>query len=75
MRDSERITILSGVEVNILKDGSLDLENSILKEFDIVGAAIHSHFSISKEEQTKRLITAMYNPHVDILFYPTCRII
>ena len=38
MRDSERITILSGVEVNILKDGSLDLENSILKEFDIVGA-------------------------------------
>jgi DNA polymerase (family 10) len=75
MRDSERITILSGVEVNILKDGSLDLENSILKEFDIVGAAIHSHFSISKEEQTKRLITAMYNPHVDILFHPTCRII
>lgn len=75
MRDSERITILSGVEVNILKDGSLDLENSILKEFDIVGAAIHSHFSISKEEQTNRLITAMYNPHVDILFHPTCRII
>ena len=75
MRDSERITILSGVEVNILKDGSLDLENSILEEFDIVGAAIHSHFSISKEEQTKRLITAMYNPHVDILYHPTCRII
>ena len=75
MRHNERITILSGVEVNILKDGSLDLENSILKEFDIVGAAIHSHFSLSKEEQTKRLITAMYNPHVDILFHPTCRII
>ncbi|MGG6459966.1 MAG: DNA polymerase/3'-5' exonuclease PolX [Candidatus Eiseniibacteriota bacterium] len=75
MGDNKRINILSGVEVNILKDGSLDLENNILREFDIVGAAVHSHFSLSKEEQTKRLITAMYNPHVDIIFHPTCRII
>jgi DNA polymerase (family 10) len=69
------ITILTGVEVNILKDGSLDLENNILMEFDIVGAAVHSHFSLSKEEQTKRLVSAMYNPNVDILFHPTCRVI
>jgi DNA polymerase (family X) len=69
------ITILTGVEVNILKDGSLDLENNILKEFDIVGAAVHTNFFLSKEEQTNRLVSTMYNPNVDILFHPTCRVI
>jgi DNA polymerase (family 10) len=75
MKGSQRITILAGVEANILKDGRLDLENDVLKEFDIVGAAIHSHFGLSREEQTERLISAMNNPYVDILFHPTCRII
>lgn len=70
-----RTRVLWGVELEILKDGSLDLENGILSEFDIVGAAIHSHFSLSKQEQTKRIISAMYNSKVDILFHPTCRII
>jgi DNA polymerase (family 10) len=70
---NEGIEILRGVEVNILKDGNLDLENNILKEFDIVGAAIHANFSLSKEQQTNRLVSAMYNPNVDILFHPTCR--
>ena len=74
-KQNGRITILTGVEVNILKDGSLDLENNILMEFDIVGAAVHSHFSLSKEEQTKRVVSAMYNRNVDILFHPTCRVI
>jgi DNA polymerase (family X) len=69
------IRILTGVEVNILKDGSLDLENNILKEFDIVGAAVHTNFFLSKEEQTNRLVSTMYNPNVDILFHPTCRVI
>jgi len=69
------ITILRGVEANILKDGNIDLENNVLTEFDIVGAAIHSYFSLPKEEQTKRLISAMSNPNVDILFHPTSRII
>ena len=68
-----KITILAGVEVNILKDGRLDLENNILKEFDVVGAAIHSHFSLPKKEQTKRVTSAMYNSHVDIIFHPTGR--
>lgn len=72
---NESMVILRGVEVNILKDGRLDLENDTLKEFDIVGAAIHANFSLSKEEQTNRLLSAMYNPNVDILFHPTCRII
>jgi len=68
-----KLTILTGVEVNILKDGSLDLENNILKEFDVVGAAIHSHFSLPKNEQTKRITSAMHNSHVDIIFHPTGR--
>jgi DNA polymerase (family X) len=75
LKHNEGVTVLSGVEVNILKDGSLDLDNNILKEFDIVGAAVHSYFSLPKEEQTKRLVSAMYNPNIDILFHPTCRII
>lgn len=45
------IRILTGVEVNILKDGSLDLENNILKEFDIVGAAVHSNFFCQKRNR------------------------
>jgi DNA polymerase (family X) len=69
------IKVLKGVEVNILKDGSLDLKNNILKEFDVVGASIHSYFNLPREEQTKRLISAMYNPHVDIIYHPTGRII
>jgi DNA polymerase (family X) len=75
LKPNEGITILSGVEVNILKDGSLDLDNNILKEIDVVGAAVHSYFSLSKEKQTERLVSAMYNPNIDILFHPTCRVI
>lgn len=75
VKQNGEIRILTGVEVNILKDGSLDLENNILKEFDIVGAAVHSNFFLSKEEQTNRLVSTMYNPNVDILFHPTCRVI
>jgi histidinol phosphatase-like PHP family hydrolase len=49
------------VEVNIHKDGSLDLENNILKDLDVVGAAIHSHFSLPKKEQS------FFNIHFDIV--------
>jgi DNA polymerase (family X) len=69
----DKIIILTGVEVNILKDGKLDLENNILKGIDVVGAAIHSHFSLPKKEQTERLVSAMYNSDVDIIFHPTGR--
>ena len=54
MRDSERITILRGVEVNILKDGSLDLENSILKEFDIVGSLPFTHIFLYRKRNKPR---------------------
>jgi DNA polymerase (family X) len=67
--------IFSSAEVNILKDGSLDIPNNILDKLDIVGAAIHSNFSLPIEDQTDRLIKATMNPSVDIIFHPTGRII
>ncbi len=65
--------ILTGAEVNIMKDGSLDIDNRVLAQLDVVGAAVHSHFRLSREEQTKRVIRAMENPHVDIIFHLTGR--
>ncbi len=67
--------ILTGAEVNIAKDGSLDINDETLGTLDVVGAAIHSHFKLSREEQTKRIIRAMENPHVDIIFHLTTRMI
>lgn len=67
--------ILKSAEINILKDGSLDIKDKMLKKLDIVSIAVHSNFKMSKVEMTKRIITAMKNPHVNILFHPTGRII
>ena len=67
------ITILKGVELNILKDGSLDIAASALCKLDFVGAAVHSYFDMNKEEMTKRVIKAIENPNLDILLHPTGR--
>ncbi|HEX6646897.1 MAG TPA: DNA polymerase/3'-5' exonuclease PolX [Nitrososphaeraceae archaeon] len=73
--NNKHFRILSSAEVNILKDGSLDISNNVLDKLDIVGAAIHSHFSLPIELQTARLICAAQNPSIDIIFHPTGRII
>jgi DNA polymerase (family 10) len=67
--------ILAGAEVNILKDGTLDINDSALAALDIVGASVHSHFNLPKKEQTERIIRAIENPQVDILYHPTGRLI
>jgi DNA polymerase (family X) len=67
--------ILSSAEVNIQKDGSLDIPNNILDRLDIVGAAIHSNFALPVDVQTDRLIKAARNPSVDVIFHPTGRVI
>lgn len=67
------IKILKGIEVDILRDGKLDLKDEALRKLDVVGASIHSSFSLTKEEQTRRVIRAIENPNVDILFHPTGR--
>jgi len=65
--------ILSGAEVIIMKDGSLDIANNVLDKLEVVGAAIHSNFSQPIEVQTDRLIKAAQNSSVDIIFHPTGR--
>jgi DNA polymerase (family 10) len=65
--------VLSGAEVNIRKDGSLDVADAALAKLDVVGAAVHTYFHQGRAEMTRRLIRAMENPHVDILFHPTAR--
>jgi DNA polymerase (family 10) len=68
-------TILCGTEVDILKDGSIDFPNEVLETLDIVTASIHSGFSQSRETMTKRIITALENPYVDVLNHPTGRLL
>ena len=65
--------ILSAAEVNIMKDGSLDIPNNVLDKLDIVGGAIHSNFLLPIEVQTDRLLKALENPSIDIIFHPTGR--
>lgn len=67
--------VLKGTECDIMKDGSPDLNDKALAALDFVGISIHSHFNLSRTEQTKRVITAMEHPHTDILMHPTCRVI
>jgi DNA polymerase (family 10) len=68
-------TILKGIEVDILKDGSLDLPDSSLAKLDIVVAAVHSYFDLPRKEQTERVLRALENRHVSILAHPTGRLI
>ncbi len=70
-----KIKILTGAEVNILPDGSLDISDEVLKILDFVGASVHSHFNLDRYSQTKRIIKAMQNPNVDCIFHLTTRII
>ena len=69
------IMILKGAEVNILKDGSLDIKDEVLAKLDVVGVSVHSLFKMSKKDMTERIVRAINNPHVDILFHPTGRLI
>jgi len=69
------IRVLKGAEVNINKDGTLDIDDETLAALDVVGVAVHSHFNLPRAEMTARIVRAMQNPHADILFHPTGRVI
>ncbi|MBU0686307.1 MAG: DNA polymerase/3'-5' exonuclease PolX [Candidatus Margulisbacteria bacterium] len=69
------ITILKGAEVDILPDGTLDYSNEVLKEMDIVLAAVHSRFKMPEKEMTDRICKALKNKYVKILTHPTGRLI
>jgi DNA polymerase (family 10) len=70
-----KIKILKGTECDILKDGSLDLDDETLAQLDVVGVSVHSFFTLTRAEQTARVKRAISNPNVDIFFHPTGRII
>ncbi len=69
------ITLLKGIEVDILEDGSLDLPDDILGRLDLVVGAVHSHFQLSRARQTERILRAMDHPHFSILAHPSGRLI
>jgi len=73
--ESVKLRILKSAEVNIKKDGSLDLADDALAKMDFAGASVHSHFELSVKEQTKRLIKAIEHPLVDIIFHPSARML
>ncbi len=65
--------VLSGIEVNIQPDGTLDMPDELLAKLDWVIASVHSHFRQTREETTARLLRAISNEHVDCLAHPTGR--
>ena len=74
-QEMEGFTVFKGIESDILPDGSLDYDEGILKEFDFVVASVHSHFNMSREEMTQRVIKAIRNPFTTILAHPTGRLL
>ena len=69
------ITLLKGIEVDILEDGSLDLPDGILGDLDLVVAAVHYRFDLPRGKQTARILKAMDSPHFTILAHPSGRLI
>ena len=68
-------TLLKGTEVDILPDGTLDFCDAVLARFDYVVASVHSKFTMTEAEATKRIITALKNKHVTMLGHPTGRLL
>ncbi len=71
----KHFTVFKGIEAEILRDGSLDYNDHILSLFDFVIAAVHSHFKMSEEDMTKRIMKALDNPYVTMLSHPTGRLL
>lgn len=69
------IRLLAGIEVDILKDGSLDLEDDVLAELDVVVASVHSYMNMDPGEMTERLLAAIENPYTQIIAHPTGRLV
>ena len=72
---NKNFRIIKSAEVNINKDGTLDIKDEALAKLEIVSAAVHSSFRMSKEEMTKRILRAIEHPLLNILFHPTGRLI
>ncbi|MFZ0313953.1 MAG: DNA polymerase/3'-5' exonuclease PolX [Candidatus Korobacteraceae bacterium] len=69
------ITIMAGIEVDILADGELDLSDEVLEQMDVVVASVHSAFNQEPQQMTDRLLRALDNKNVSILGHPTGRLL
>jgi len=69
------LRVLRGNEVDILKDGALDLSDDCLAELDVVVGSVHSHMQLSREEQTARVVKAIESGRIDIVGHPTGRVL
>jgi DNA polymerase (family 10) len=74
-REFENFRLFAGVECDILRDGALDFDDELLAELDYVVASVHSAFTLSEADMTKRVIRAMSNPFVTMLAHPTGRLL
>lgn len=74
-RQAKGFRLLKGIEVDILEDGSLDLPDSALAGLDLVVAAVHSRFELSRARQTERILCALAHPRVKLLAHPSGRLI
>ncbi len=71
----DEITLLRSLEVDILKDGSLDMDDEVLEGLDVVLISVHSHMKLSRDEMTERIVRALGHPEVDVLAHPTGRLL
>jgi DNA polymerase (family X) len=69
------IRLLAGIEVDIRKDGTLDLEDEVLAQLDVVVASVHSYMNIDRAAMTDRLLAAIENPYTQIIAHPTGRLL
>jgi DNA polymerase (family X) len=69
------IRLLAGIEVDILKNGKLDLDNEVLAQLDVVVASIHSYMNMDRAEMTERLLAGIENPYTHIIAHPTGRLL
>ncbi len=68
------IRLLAGIEVDILKNGALDLDNEVLAQLDVVVASVHSYMNLERAEMTDRILAAIENPYTQIIAHPTGRL-
>ncbi len=69
------IHLLAGIEVDILKDGRLDLDDEVLAQLDVVVASVHSYMNLERAAMTERLLAAIENPYTQIIAHPTGRLL
>ena len=71
----DRLSLLAGIECDILEDGSLDLSDDCLAQLDFVVASVHSRFNQDESQMTDRVLRAIENPYVDVIGHPTGRLL